>query len=94
MQHAIRARVALANTKPYRLSEKHKIEVNKQVQEMLKDKIIQSSLCQWNAPLLVVPKKADALGEVKLCVVINFRKLNNVTIGDSFSLSNITDILD
>ncbi|KAL6419702.1 hypothetical protein ACFW04_011267 [Cataglyphis niger] len=47
-----------------------------------------------NAPLLVVPKKADASGKPKLRVVINFRKLNDLTIGNSFPLPNITDILD
>ena len=61
---------------------------------MLKTKIIQTSASQWNAPLLVVPKKADASGKPKLRVVVDFRKLNDLTIGDSFPLPNITDILD
>lgn len=82
------------NVRPYRLPEKHKAEVNRQVQEMLENEIIQSSTSQWNAPLLVVPKKADANGKPKLRVVIDFRKLNDLTIGDSFPLPNITDILD
>ncbi|KAM0729433.1 Retrovirus-related Pol polyprotein from transposon 297 [Formica fusca] len=81
------------NVRPYRLSEKHK-EVNRQVREMLKNKIIRPSMSQWNAPLLVVPKKADASGKPKLRVVVDFRKLNDLTIGDSFPLPNITDILD
>jgi len=41
-----------------------------------------------------VPKKADASGKPKLRVVIDFWKLNELTIGDSFPLPNITDILD
>jgi len=53
---------------------------------MLKDEIIRTSTSQWNAPLLVVPKKADASGKPKLRVVIDFRKLNELTIGDSFPL--------
>jgi len=61
---------------------------------MLNDEIIRTSTSQWNAPLLVVPKKADASGKPKLRVVIDFRKLNDLTIGDSFPLPNITDILD
>ena len=61
---------------------------------MLKTEIIQTSASQWNAPLLVVPKKADASGKPKLRVVVDFRKLNDLTIGDSFPLPNITDILD
>ncbi|KAM0724355.1 Retrovirus-related Pol polyprotein from transposon 17.6 [Formica fusca] len=61
---------------------------------MLKNGIIRTSASQWNAPLLVVPKKADASGKPKLRVVVDFRKLNDLTIGDSFPLPNITEILD
>jgi len=42
----------------------------------------------------VVPKKADASGKPKLRVVVDFRKLNDLSIGDSFPLPNITEILD
>jgi len=58
------------------------------------NKIIRTSVSQWNAPLLVVSKKADASGKPKLRVVVDFRKLNNISIGDSFPLPNITEILD
>ncbi|KMQ86824.1 enzymatic polyprotein endonuclease reverse [Lasius niger] len=61
---------------------------------MLEDVIIRTSASQWNAPLLVVPKKPDASGKPKLRVVIDFRRLNNLTISDSFPLPNITDILN
>ena len=73
------------------LPEKHKEEVN-QIRKMLQDDICLSA-SQWNAPL-IVPKKSDALGKQKLRVVVHFRKLNELTIVDSFPLPNITDILD
>jgi len=43
---------------------------------------------------LVVPKKSDASEKQKLRIVVDFRRLNDLTIGDSFPLPNITDILD
>jgi len=89
-----RADTAPVNVRPYRLPERHKTEVNRQTQEMIRNKIIRTSISQWNAPLLVVPKKADASGKPKLRVVVDFRKLNDLTIGDSFPLPNITEILD
>jgi len=94
--HEITTRVdsAPVNVRSYRLPEKHKEEVNRQITKMLDDGIIRPSMSQWNAPLLVVPKKTDASGKQKLRIVVDFRKLNNLTIGDSFSLPNITDILD
>lgn len=44
--------------------------------------------------MLVVLKKTDASGKPKLRVVIDFRKLNDLTIGNSFPLPNINDILE
>ena len=96
VEHEIttRADSAPVNVRPYRLPEKHKAEVNKQVKEMLDAGIIRSSVSQWNAPLLVVSKNADASGKPRLRVVVDFRKVNDLTIGDSFPIPNITDILD
>jgi len=61
---------------------------------LVSDGIIRPSMSQWNAPLLVVSKKTDASRKQKLRIVIDFRKLSDLTIGDSFPLPNITDILD
>jgi len=79
--HEINTRVDTApvNMRPYRLPERHKTEVNRQTQEMLRNKIIRTS---------------DASGKPKLRVVVDFRKLNDLTIGDSFPLPNITEILE
>ncbi|KAM0735323.1 Retrovirus-related Pol polyprotein from transposon 17.6 [Formica fusca] len=90
----VQANSAPVNIRPYRLPEKHKQEVNQQVKGMLRDKIIRPSTSQRNAPLLVVSKKTDASGKQKLRIVVDFQKLNDLTIGDSFPLPNITDILD
>jgi hypothetical protein len=47
----------------YRIPEQHQEEVNKQVQQMLEDNIIQPSHSPFNFPILVVPKKLDASGK-------------------------------
>lgn len=39
-------------------------------------------------------KKMDASGKIKWRVVIDYRKLNNVTVGDAYPVTNIADILD
>lgn len=56
---------------------------------MLKDEIIRPSSSPWNSPLLVVPKK----GKQKWRVVVDYRKLNEVTIADAYPIPNIEDIL-
>lgn len=82
------------NVRPYRLPHVHKDEINKQLQTMIESNIIRPSKSPWNSPLLIVPKKCDKDGNKKWRVVIDFRRLNDVTIGDAFPLPNITDILD
>ena len=44
--------------------------------------------------ILMVPKKVDASRKKKWRMVIDFRKLNENSIGDSYPLANIQDILD
>lgn len=82
------------NIRPYRLPQIHREEINNQLQGMLDSDIIRPSKSPWNAPLLIVPKKSGADGKKKWRVVIDFRRLNDVTVGDAFPLPNITDILD
>jgi len=61
---------------------------------MLEDGIIQQSQSPWNFPILVVPKKLDASGKRKWRICVDFQRLNDVTVGDSFPIPNIQDILD
>lgn len=82
------------NIKPYRLPFHQKLEVQNQVDKMLNDEIIVPSNSPWNFPLIVVPKKPDKNGNKRWRVVVDFRKLNDKTIGDAYPLPNITDILD
>lgn len=82
------------NERPYRLPHRHKEEINKQMKQLEEDNIIAPSRSPWNAPLLVVPKKADKDGIVKYRVCVDFRKLNQISVGDAYPLPNIIDILD
>lgn len=75
VKHKIRVKTDTAsiNIRLYRLPEKHKEEVDRQIQEMLDNNILRRSKSEWNAPLLVVPKKLDASGVRKLRMVVDFR---------------------
>jgi hypothetical protein len=67
--------------KNYRLPEVQQEEIKRQITQMLEEDIITPSNSGWNFPLLVVPKKLDALGKGKWRICIDFRKLNEVTVG-------------
>jgi hypothetical protein len=65
------------NVRPYSLPGAQKEEVNRQIDKLLDEGIIEPSKSAFNSLLLLVPKKADASGKVKWRVVIDFRKLMN-----------------
>ena len=68
-------------------------EVEEQVEKLLEDGIIRPSRSPYNSPVWVVPKKIDASGERKHRLVIDYRKLNSVTISDKYPIPNINDTL-
>lgn len=78
--------------KPYRLPQSLKLEINKQVQKMLDEDIIEPANSEWNSPVLLVPKKTE--GEKKWRLVVDYRKVNDSIQDDKFPLPNITEILD
>lgn len=81
-------------TKTYRYPKVHEQEVKKQIDKMLEQNIVKPSTSPWSSPVWVVPKKLDASGERKWRIVIDYRKLNEITIGDAYPLPNIESILD
>lgn len=82
------------HTKQYRYPPTHREEINKQVKTLLDNDIVSPSNSPYNSPLWVVPKKPDSLGNKRWRMVIDFRALNEKTIGDAYPLPNITEILD
>ena len=90
MKHSIDTQNSLPQfRKPYRIPRAYEDEVNRQLDEMLKNKIIRPSASPWNAPVILVKKNDDALR-----FVCDFRYLNDVTKRDTYPLQNIQDIID
>lgn len=61
---------------------------------MLKTGVIRPSESPWSSPVWIVAKKLDVSGTRKWRMVIDYRKLNDKTIGNKYPLPNVTDILD
>lgn len=70
-----------------------KDEVESQIKELLDHGIIRPSRSPYNSPIWIVPKKTDASGKKKYRMVIDYRKLNDVTIADKYPIPNINDVL-
>lgn len=82
------------HTRQYRFPPVHQDEIKKQVQGLLENGIIKHSSSPYNSPLWIVPKKPDSNGNKRWRMVIDYRGLNDKTVGDSYPLPNITEILD
>lgn len=90
----LKPNVAPIFSKPYRLPHSQKKEIDRQIENMLNEGIIEKCRSEWSSPILLVPKKLDTSGEKKWRLVIDYRKLNNCIEDDRFPLPNITEILD
>ncbi|GAU17014.1 hypothetical protein TSUD_37720 [Trifolium subterraneum] len=77
------------NLRPYRYSTVQKTIIDKMVQDMLSQGIIQHSNSPFASPIVLV-RKND--GSWRLCV--NYRKLNKATIKDIFPIPLIEDLMD
>ncbi|KAH8362545.1 hypothetical protein KR084_009857, partial [Drosophila pseudotakahashii] len=68
--------------------------VTKEIDDLLKNGIIQKSVSPYNNPIWVVDKNGiDEDGKRKIRLVLDFRKLNERTIPDRYPMPNISMIL-
>ena len=77
----------------YRYPQIHEEEVERQIQEMINQGIIRKSNSPYNAPIWIVDKKSDASGVKKFRLVVDYRKLNEVTVEEKFPIPTIDDAL-
>jgi hypothetical protein len=76
------------NQMPYRAGRREKQEIEKQIKELMKHKIIRPSKSPWASPVILISKKDETS---RFCV--DYRKLNSLTIRDVYPLPRINDLL-
>ena len=75
--------------KPYHVTPAIRNIMWKEVDEMLKDGIVEPSQSDWASPVVMVKKPG---GKYRFC--IDFRRVNAVTKRDAYPIPNMTGILD
>lgn len=75
--------------RPRRLAVKEKIILDKQIDEWLKEGVIQPSKSKYSSPVAIVPKKNN---EYRVC--IDYRQLNKKIARDRFPMPLIDDRID
>lgn len=68
-------------------------EVERQVKELLSENVIRPSNSPYNSPIWVVPKKPKPNGEKQYRMVIDYKRLNAVTIPDTYPIPDINSTL-
>ena len=74
---------------PYRINPIKLDQMRKEIDYMLKNKIIEPSSSSWSSPCVLVPKSD---GTFRFCT--DYRKVNLLTKSDSFPLPRIEDCID
>ena len=64
-------------------------ELKEQLKDLLDKGFIRPSVSPWGAPILFVRKKDGSL-----CMCIDYRQLNKVTIKNKYPLPRIDDLFD
>ncbi|MEL7520467.1 MAG: reverse transcriptase family protein, partial [Cyanobacteria bacterium J06553_1] len=76
------------NIPAYRIPHSKKLQVDKEVEGMLAQDIIEESVSPWSSPLLLVPKSDGSFRPV-----VDYRALNQLTISQPFPMPKIKDLL-
>ena len=74
---------------PYRMAPTKLNELREQLKDLLDKGFIRPSCSPWGAPVLFVKKKDGSL-----CLCVDYRQLNKVTVKNKYPLPRIDDLFD
>jgi Reverse transcriptase (RNA-dependent DNA polymerase) len=76
-------------SQPYRAGAKAREAESVEIHRMLRAGVIEPAASEWASPVVLVPKPD---GSMRFC--INYRRLNNVTVRDSYPLPRMDECID
>lgn len=78
-------------TPQYRIPQAHKEIIDQHIDKLIEDDVVEESTSRWNSPILLVPKKENAKGEKQYRMVVDFRKLNEVTETETYPMPDLEE---
>jgi hypothetical protein len=78
-----------AHSQPYRAGSKAREAESAEIQRNLKAEVIEPAMSEWACPVALVPKPD---GSMRFC--IEYRKLNSVSLRDSYPLPRMKECID
>ena len=88
-EHFIPNTGAPVKVPPRRIPANYCLDVEKQIQTMLNDRIIEERSSPWLAPAVFVRKKTGGIG-----ICIDYRELNKRTVEDTYPLPRPNEVQD
>ena len=79
--------------RPYPIPYKYLDAVRKEVQKLLDGGLIEPTVSSWASPILVRLKKDSTPNDIRLKIICDYRRLNEVTVPDAAGLGNQEEIL-
>lgn len=79
--------------KQFRIPFALRTEMERNINEMKENDLIEESNSPWNLPTFLVPKKLDKDGNRKYRIVTDMRKLNDLIVQDVFPIPIIDEVL-
>lgn len=81
--------------KNYKKPESRKPGIQRQVNQLIEEGIVEPSVSEYKSPPLLVPKKSmPKSAEKRWRLVVDYRQVNKKLLADKFHLPRIEDILD
>ena len=89
VKHHIPTEGPPVSSQPYRVSPQAREDINNELQRMLKEDVIEPSTSPWASPIVLIAKQD---GSIRFAV--DYRKLNRVTMKDSYALPRLDDSIN
>lgn len=78
-------------TPQYKIPQSQRETIEKEIDKLIDNDIVEESVSAWNSPIMLVPKKENDKGEKQQRLVVDFRRLNEVTETETFPMPDLEE---